>query len=239
MSISLNYRPTHHCTDWALRKHQLLVLLGSRPSISSVLHSALLGYGRRAASPATEDLSSSVIVSEAKRIAALCSSPCYLTLCDGRQAAVIEKDLMDGRIKTTNQYIVQTNHDSDHSECCEGGAKLQAAVLGNEIWREDSTQRQDDMLRKLGNHLVTSSGHLHGHEKLHEGNGACVEGFTSPSNEVEMMPVPEESLIEWVADRTISTYFTHFACIMDPTTGKIRWLRRGPDARNEHKRSSK
>ncbi|KAM5353072.1 hypothetical protein ACJZ2D_017048 [Fusarium nematophilum] len=40
--------------------------------------------------------------------------------------------------------------------------------------------------------------------------------------------VSEEMLREWMMDERISNEFTHFACIMDPVTGRVPWLRRGP-----------
>lgn len=175
------------------------------------------------------------IVTQANSIASIFSSPCYLTLCDGKQAAVIEKDLMDGRIKITGQYIVQTNHDSDHSKCCGDGKKFQAMVLGNEIWRQDSTQRQDHMLQGLMNHGRCAGMKPKAFEEILEKNGACINSKLAANNETATIAVTEDTLRTLMADEAISTSFTHFACIMDPQAGKIRWLRRGPDPRIEHR----
>lgn len=100
--MSLNFRPTHSCSTLALRTHQLLVLLGFRPSICSVLRSTL--FDPPAALPLSlPDLASS--------LSWVKSSPCYLVLCTPHLTTTIEKDLSTGLTSSSPSFIVYTNHD--------------------------------------------------------------------------------------------------------------------------------
>jgi hypothetical protein len=218
LSISLNYRPIHWCSNSSLRKHQPLVVLGFRPSISSVIRSAVFS---------TEEQK---IVDKAQKLALLPSSPCYLTLCDGEQGVVIEKDLISGRIKSANQFIVQTNHDSDHSSCCEekkGNDRV--AAPHNELWLQDSTDRMGVIQRKWTEHAAQAVENEEANVSEAKRNGDCISRqLLKNAEDIDLGGLEEETLRQWMKDEAISNNFTHFACILDPVAGKIRWIARGP-----------
>lgn len=227
LSISLNYRPVHHCPQGALRKHQLLVVLGLRPSISSILRSVVFESQKWADN---KEGDTSPIIGYARSISRKPSSPCYLTLCDGKEAVAIDKDLDHGRIKSANQFIVQTNHDSDHSSCCPADTthKDRPEVPHNELWLQDS----NDRMSVIKNKWIEHSNNLEGSNEVYltqaNKNGACING-PPVGDDVDLGAISEETLIEWMEDVHISNNFTHFACILDSTAGKIRWLERGPE----------
>ncbi|KAM5353565.1 hypothetical protein ACJ41O_000215 [Fusarium nematophilum] len=199
LSISLNYRPLHLCDNSHLKKHQLLVILGFRPSVSSIIRKTLF---------AQQDSSS--LVEQAKTLAAVRSAPCYLTLCDGSHAVVVEKDLVTGRIREDDRFIVQTNHDSSEAARCGAEARSEPLTPHPVLWLRDSSDRMDV---------------IHGKWTLH----CQVDGEDAPELvDGEKRAVSEEVLREWMVDERISNGFTHFACIMDPLTGRVPWLRRGP-----------
>lgn len=144
---------------------------------------------------------------------------------------VIEKDLFSGRIKSANQFIVQTNHDSDHSSCCENSKKGTdgSGAPHNEIWLQDSTGRMGVIQRKWTEHAAQA-----GHDNevdLSEvkRNGDCISRqLVKNADDIDLGALSEETLREWMKDEAISNNFTHFACILDAATGKIRWIARGP-----------
>jgi hypothetical protein len=58
-------------------------------------------------------------------------------------------------------------------------------------------------------------------------NGLCLdEGVHGPASRPKK-GVRESSLEEWMMEFPIINECTHYACIMDPLTGKVRWLQRG------------
>ncbi|KAK7415023.1 hypothetical protein QQX98_006160 [Neonectria punicea] len=215
LSLSLNYRPIHLCDNWALRKHQCLVILGFRPAISSIIRSTFFSPQhttcKNAANPSIVDM--------ARSIASIPTAPCYLTFSDGKKAVVVEKDLLSGRIRAADNFIVQTNHDSGHAMgCLPNGVSddAQPATPHPDLWLADSSERMDVILEKWVDHS--------GQQDSSGGNRDATSGVW----DIGTKPVAEENLRAWMRDDKISNMYTHFACIMDPCTGTIRWVERGP-----------
>jgi len=103
LSMSLNFRPNHNGTSFSSHFHfyssQLLVLLGRRPSIASVMRKKLH-------SPTSPTLQ--CIASETPSIP---STAAYLIFSDGEMTMVIEKDHITATAKRREDFIVATNHD--------------------------------------------------------------------------------------------------------------------------------
>ncbi|TVY36978.1 hypothetical protein LSUB1_G004347 [Lachnellula subtilissima] len=197
LSLSLNFRPNHDCSTRSLRIHQLLVLFGFRPSIASILRSTILpgspGHGIPPLSDSTLHLSSQR------------TAPCYMILCDGMRTTVIEKDILDAKIRTSSTFVVQTNHDtSQHGDI---------PVEDLEAWVEESEERMD-CVQKKWNAL----------QRRHERKQA--KGKTG---EDEQPMVREETLKGWVRAYPIMNELSHFGAIMAPENGTIRFLERGSE----------
>ncbi|VUC29477.1 unnamed protein product [Clonostachys rosea] len=237
LSISLNYRPSneHSCSSADVRKHQLLVLFGFRPSIASVLRSVILkerGWTLHETSPGDNTLAP--VISLAKQLIKQPTSPCYLTLCDGINAAVIEKDVYSGKLKTSDRFIVQTNHDTHKSGCCAGrritpsdSDDPRASLLGAEPWLKDSNLRMTMMHEKWLLHAGGMETALPAESEKKEENGLC---FSKESDTLGVRPsvgVKEHLLQEWMMEFPILNECSHYGCIMDPRMGEIRWLARG------------
>ncbi|KAM0275119.1 hypothetical protein ACHAQH_007523 [Verticillium albo-atrum] len=235
LSLSLNYRPTHECSKAALRKHQMLVLFGFRPSISSVLRAVILDKRRwPLPEPSSCDNAPTPFVSLANQLAKEPTSPCYLTLCDGQESAVIEKDVRDGKIKTSNQFIVQANHDTHGSGCCgskpnpdSDPSEPQTTLLGGELFLEDSTERMGMMQQNWLLHTVGSRNAPPAADEKDEPNGLCLDEGAMSHEARPTKGVRERALQAWMREFPIINECTHYACIMDPQTGGIRWLERG------------
>ncbi|KAI9891769.1 MAG: hypothetical protein M1814_002333 [Vezdaea aestivalis] len=103
LSLSLNFRPTHHCATTTLITHQILVMLGIRPSIATKLRALLL----------TESCPS--LNSILERFPKEVCTPCYTIFCDGDTAVVVEKDHKAAHIRSATDFIVHTNHDSPNN----------------------------------------------------------------------------------------------------------------------------
>ncbi|KAJ7230563.1 beta subunit of N-acylethanolamine-hydrolyzing acid amidase-domain-containing protein [Mycena pura] len=102
LSMSLNYRVRLDSPSSVIshRLHQTALLLGLRPSISSLLRRILL-----APSPPTLD-------TLAQTVPRTPSTPCYLTFCAPTGVLVLEKDLVRATAHASPDFLAVTNHDA-------------------------------------------------------------------------------------------------------------------------------
>ncbi|KAK1622253.1 beta subunit of N-acylethanolamine-hydrolyzing acid amidase-domain-containing protein [Colletotrichum phormii] len=244
LSVSLNFRPGHECGYGCLIKHQLAVLFGLRESVPSMLRRIILNenistknanaYDTKVPNPLENSEKPTFITSIAKKIASFNASPCYLTLCDGKQVVNILKDLHDGKIKTSNLFQIQCNHDPDHRRCCgrlavrHGADPVQAKPMESEAWIEESGERQNAFHEKWIEHIraITNGIDITWAKQ----NSCCtdLELDAEASKSGEIPGIDEAKLREWVATYPTTNEATHFMCIMDPLTGGIHWISRGP-----------
>ncbi|RYP56096.1 hypothetical protein DL771_012159 [Monosporascus sp. 5C6A] len=235
MSLSMNFRPNHTCSTHALRRHQLLVILGRRKSIASVFRSFILDgvyrsrEGHSAGASADAPPKAQTLLDQAKRLASERCAPCYIVLCDGREAAVIEKDLSEGSIRTSTEFLVQTNHDvhqagsSNPDESAGITLNMNSApLLGHDEWIYESTHRMNAVISKWQRHLKRNypsaatdpSGSPEEDGRL---NGETAVPTRDPS-------ITEATLKNWLRSDPVLNDCTHFQCILDPKTGRIRWI---------------
>ncbi|WEW56161.1 Ntn hydrolase superfamily protein [Emydomyces testavorans] len=122
LSVSLNFRPNHDMSsawrNFRFYGGHLLVLLGVRRSISSLLRQCLLpsvtpksswiGWfpGRQPKQPRAVSLD--IISAVVPKIP---STAAYLIFCDGASAVVMEKDHRSAVIHSSSSFIVATNSD--------------------------------------------------------------------------------------------------------------------------------
>jgi hypothetical protein len=153
-------------------------------------------------------------------VAELRSAPCYLILCDGDQAVVLEKDLTTAKVHTSDEFIVHTNHDTDAREenKVTGGnnQKDKTMLLGMEELLEESEERHACVRNKW--------------ENLKKRHVRRVSRDGAQSGEKPY--VREETLKNWVKAYPTMNESTHFGCVLDPKRGEIRFLERGtPEVR--------
>ncbi|ETS74692.1 hypothetical protein PFICI_13176 [Pestalotiopsis fici W106-1] len=192
-----------------------MVLLGRRRSIGSILRKEILDHRK----PAAGREPVLCVRERAQRFKSLRAPPCYIVFCDGNEVAVIEKDLNTGKTRFSNDFLVHTNHDVHHLVDAKSEEYAKASFLGHEEWLEESTNRKECFERKWTRHLIRNQWEATAKESSHG-----IEGGTTT------YPVQESTLKRWVSSGTTMADCTHFACIMDPKSGEIRWLRRGPKA---------
>lgn len=203
LSISLNFRPNHTCSTFKLRLHQILVLFGFRPSVTSIMRLALL--------PSDNGISTARLEESVDTLSQKTTAPCYLVLCDGNRTTVIEKDLITAKTRTSTEFIVHTNHDTEPAEHIHNEKEKKSPVIGMDAWVEESEDRRACIQRKW-------DGVKKRHEKKHP-----VEGKDPGKGPT----VREDTLKKWVKAYPVMNECSHFGCIMDPLTGTIRFLERG------------
>ena len=203
LSISLNFRPTHDSStrmkEFKFRAHQILVLVGKRRAISSVLRNCLL-----------DEKVEMDVEALAQSLAGIRSTATYLIFSSGRKTVTMEKDYRTAIIRSAEDYIVVLNNDvadeadpHRYEENVNGNTGAEIAGLLDilsmdrkkcvvDLW----TQTVDDRKKR---------------------------GTIRPG---ETPYVTKSDVIRWMGVEDIANSETHYGTIMDPSSGQIIWLER-------------
>ncbi|KAF2841386.1 hypothetical protein M501DRAFT_1022716 [Patellaria atrata CBS 101060] len=212
LSISLNFRPNHNDTNSLVANtrfyfNHLLVLLGLRPSISSILRSYILPQYKvvqKAVSKEQSMTCSQSLKDILETLPSQHSTAAYLIFCSGENTAVVEKDHITAKVYESSSFIAATNHDAELVTSTDETNPYtpQHDIAGMADLIEDSTQRKACVSEKWQRACQRSG--------LREGEAA----------------ISQKTLVNWVSAYPICNEETHYACIMDPTAGSFVWVRR-------------
>lgn len=146
------------------------------------------------------------------------TSPCYLILSDGISATVLEKDLYNAKIRSSDEFLVHTNNDTLTSPSEKTLLQETPPILnildnmGIDAFLKDSKERSACVQKKWN--ALKSRQKRKQQAQLEE-------------DELIRSSVREETLIRWVKKYPTMNEQSHFGCVMDPKRGEIRWLERG------------
>lgn len=212
LSMSLNFRPNHNRTtgfsNFRFYFHHLSVLLGFRPSISSLLRQMLLPSlypSPVAGSPATLD-------SIERKLPKTRSTAAYLIFSDGNRTMTLEKDHITAVVKSSDRFIVTCNHDASFDHV----SKTTAEILDTRsnalklTGREDLIEESVDRKKKARNLWEHSSSRKKSKSKRPSHN--------SPS-------VSTQNVIDWMDTYPIRNESTHYGVVMDPKKGNFIWIK--------------
>jgi hypothetical protein len=206
-------------SEFKFRGHQLLMLLGRRPSISSVLRSYILPeyhqhFFSRKWYPSTKRLPDLAAIT--KILPSTPSTAAYIIASSGQVTTVFEKDRVTSGIRSSRSFITATNHDNvmepnpvdlGKESAVAGTPQVQVGMEALMELIADSTERQTLM-----------------EKKWHKAKEAFTKSH--PGTSTEEMYVTQNELSVWLQDYPVTNELTHFACIMDPERGEVVWLRR-------------
>ena len=208
--MSLNFRPTHdksgRLSEFRFYSHHLLVLFGFQPSISSLLRSYLLP----ALSSNTSQLDSSALDAIRRDLPGVATTAAYLVFSDGYETLTIEKDHHTGLVRSSNEFIVATNHD---------------------VSEEDTTQplkatHEKSFKTLLDGMVVGSIGRRNVAIKLWERSTKRTKRNPTTRANAHRQNLTKDTVIQWMDTDPILNEETHFATIMDPKDGKVVWVKR-------------
>ncbi|KKZ66320.1 hypothetical protein EMCG_07921 [[Emmonsia] crescens] len=276
LSVSLNFRPYHDISkpffNFQFYASHLLVLLGIRRSISSLLRQCLLPSASTRWSFLTEtwrggarrpahSLSLGGIAAELPRIP---STAAYIIISDGNSTTVLEKDYRSAITRSSSSFIVATNSDigAESSESTTGTNNittskphtLQLAGLEEliedsierrtcmqDFWDEKTSQatqsqastgRRDPLRRTRSSKAAASKQQpaISSSAAPSSTSQACMseQGVDKGTSQIQEVTATPAEIIEWTSTHPITNEMTHFATVMDPTEGKIVWVRRYP-----------
>ncbi|KAI9896901.1 hypothetical protein N3K66_007923 [Trichothecium roseum] len=213
LSMSLNFRPYHARETWmqaaAFRWHQAMVVLGMRPSISSVMRHYLLRPGTDDDDRGEEGVTEKEVEDIMQELTASHSTSAYLIFCTAQRVFVVEKDNGWANIRSSDKYLVACNHDAEDEldpsrleRTAEEMATVGEGMIGMAELVGYSIDRKDHMdklwKRRLGRR-----------------RSARLKGL----GEV----VTQTDVVKMISDAEISNEETHYAAVMDPGTGRVVW----------------
>ncbi len=215
LSISLNFRPTHDSSSWLASVrfylHHLLVLLGIRPAISSILRQVLIPTSN---SPSNVKSLGSTLDSIERNLPSLKTTATYLIFSDGERTITMEKDNHTAVVRSSKEFIVTTNHDqadelrpkSEIAAQDASGRTLQ--VTGMEGIVEDSIVRKEAAVKRW------------------EQQSNAAKRASGNRSDDEPVYLTTKKVVEWVESYPTANEETHFAVVMDPKEGKMIYARR-------------
>ncbi|KAK5683157.1 hypothetical protein LTS10_004688 [Elasticomyces elasticus] len=217
LSLSLNFRPCRNdngkfWSDVKYTWHLLMVLLGCRSSIASVLRTYLLsGLMRQpvdpdcSRAPCYTDIVQSFAAGDGPSMST--STACYLCFCSGTETTVVEKDRVTARVRSSSDFIVITNNDEE------------GLSTYNERAEQGSTRALD---------LAEIVGEARERKQCAEENWRRLRGEQTTINQssrISNLPKTAD-VVTLVQQYPTTNEMTHFACVMDPQQGTIVWCRR-------------
>ncbi len=214
LSMSLNFRPNHDASsklaNFRFYSHIVLVLLGYRPSISSVLRQYLLPSQSQ---PGTVKVPAQTLDSIEQSLPGITTTAAYLIFCDGDRTVTVEKDHRTAVIRSSYDFIAATNHDaaeetrsrSQHASDQDSSRALQ--TTGMEGIVDESISRKSTVV------------------KLWEKSLGKAKSNSSQRLPKQRQILTEKRIAEWLDVYPITNEETHFATIMDPKSGQIVWIK--------------
>ncbi|OAP65716.1 hypothetical protein AYL99_01688 [Fonsecaea erecta] len=222
LSLSLNFRGVHNAArrrDHArFYLHHLLVLLGYRPSISSILREYITPED-------PEDDQCKTLQEISDELIPRHTTAAYLLFCDGVSAIVIEKDYETGVVRQSNTFIGVTNNDEEELGSSNEATPLAAQVsakacavrAGMEAIIEESRDRLDAISSKW-------------RACLRKAKRKSQKVGNDPSQAERNLAITTDVVIDWVSAYPTTNEQTHFATLMDPLNGRVVWTRIYPEA---------
>ncbi|KAK3622044.1 hypothetical protein LTR56_022416 [Elasticomyces elasticus] len=219
LSLSLNFRPCRNengkfWSDVKYAWHLLMVLLGYRSSIASVLRTFLLSGlmrhpvdGNCSRPPCYTDIVQSFAAGEGPNMPT--STACYLCFCSGIETTVVEKDRATAQVRSSSDFVVITNNDEESLSTYNARAEQEStrALDLAEIVGEARERKQcaEENWRRLRAEQITTNQ-----------SSRISNDLTNNTADV----------VTLVQQYPTTNEMTHFACVMDPQQGTIVWCRR-------------
>ena len=216
LSMSLNFRPNHDASNrlanFRFYSHHLLVLLGLRQSIPSLLRQQLLPSSQ---SSTYSDMEIPTLDTIEHKLPSMTTTAAYLVFSDGNRCLTMEKDHHTAIIRSSAEFIVSTNHDAvdesqlppKNADALPGSKNPQSSVMDLLDGLEDSVDR-----KRLATNLWKSSTRSKRNQS---------QKFKRNSR----FPC-QDDVVRWMGTFPIVNELTHFAAIMDPRAGSMVWIKR-------------
>jgi hypothetical protein len=258
LSASLNFRPVHDTSkNLAFYSNHLLVLLGMRQSISSLLRECIFSFP---SDFQPESLNLSTLEDIVANVPGMPTTAAYFIFSDGATTVTMEKDHRTAIVRSSSSFIVTTNHDQQSEASLKaiaqdkrrnhagltlvsGGSEAMADLIEDSNERRDCIQARWD--RKLKKHTKvrpsverlrteqnqadqpqgTRSSLRLRRKKEDEAEEESRQASMCQSEGLDLA-ITRKDAISWLTTYPVLNEETHYATIMDPSEGRIVWVKR-------------
>ncbi len=256
LSMSLNMRPNHdrstRLANFRFYFHILLVLLGYRPSISSILRQQLLPSQTSSRRPKA---TTPTLESIEQTLPSTSTTAAYLIFSDGDRTVTMEKDHHTATVQSSSAFIVATNHDeaqegspescipneqavsetlqpTDVQDLADDGVESKNLALNDNEAEAKSPELGTSKEPSFSETLQATTMQDAIENSLERKNMALKfweESLKMPvqdGSESHVGPVTRDTLAYWLGTYPVTSELTHYAAIMDAKDGKVVWAER-------------
>lgn len=241
LSASLNFRPVHSkqpgfAGDVAFYLNHLLVLLGWRQSISSLMRECVFAPFQSSSATKNKDISD--LRNIKRNIPSVPTTAAYLIFSDGETTLAMEKDYKTAVVRSSESFIVTTNHDQPPSSDTDGvgnekkmGNHIGLSLISSDVQAiedliEESTERYECIQARWDERTRRhNKQQLRNAEQAQRGTRSSVR-LRQKREESAELGVTREEAIEWLTMYPVLNESTHYACLMDAKKGEVVWGRK-------------
>lgn len=258
LSASLNFRPVHDTSkNLAFYSNHLLVLLGIRQSISSLLRECIFSFPSDT-QPESKKLST--LESIVANIPGMPTTAAYFIFSNGTTTVTMEKDHRTAIVRSSSSFIVTTNHDQqseaslkaiaqDKRQSHAGLTLVSGGIEAMADLIEDSNERRDCIQAKWDKKLKK---HMQGQERVERQEAEQIQAHQSQGTRSSLrlrrkkeeeakvqqrrgsifhsddndLAITQKEAISWLTTYPVLNEETHYASIMDPSEGRMVWVKR-------------
>ncbi|KAF3395961.1 Acid ceramidase [Penicillium rolfsii] len=263
LSMSLNFRPVHDTSrNVAFYTNHLLVLLGIRQSISSLMRECLFSFPDDP-KPKRGENSLSTLEKIVAHVPSMPTTAAYLTFSDGNTTVTMEKDHRTALVRSSPSFIVITNHDQgpdakspeiiakemrkNHAglSLVSADAQLMADLIEDSHERRGCMQaRWDQTVQQAAQAKKAAMKQIPEHidnPGQPQGSRSSLRLRNKREKEAELAEQQRKSIEDSVGDEDVAVFAkevvswlttypvlneeTHYATILDPSKGKVTWVR--------------
>jgi hypothetical protein len=243
LSISLNFRAVHDSRwNFGFYLNYLLVLLGLRQSITSLLRQLLIPVTSTVKGGLSNTSTIDEIVANIPRTP---STAAYLIFCDGSKTVAMEKDYQTAIIRSSDSFIITTNHDQEPSqstaEAIANDTGYAGLRTGNDMQSmadliDESKERQASMQSKWDRRLKDQQKIKRRRVKESSQPGASGVHLRWKQNGEKNIKETMDSevsitlgtALRWLWSYPIVNEDTHYAVLMDPVKGRFIYAGKFP-----------
>ena len=214
LSMSLNFRPNHdqngRVANYRFYFHVVLVLLGFRPSISSLLRQCLLpsnGEGNGST------FQTQGLASIERTLPRIPTTAAYLVFSDGDRTIVVEKDNRTAIVRSADDFITVTNHDT---------AEEDQAQMPRVASQDANTLSKFGMAELVEESMSRKAALVQKWQRV-QGKPRRRSSRRLPQQRTILFV---DDVAGWMEDYPIANEETHFATVMDPKAGTVIWAQR-------------
>lgn len=238
LSVSLNFRAVHDTRrNWGFYFNYLLVLLGLRQSITSLLRQCVLPSVE--GSTSTRLSNTSTIEEILDEVPCLRTTAAYLIFCDGSSIVAMEKDYETACWRRSSSFLIKTNHDDYTVSVMDEAIANDRGYTGLRVSDgmqsmaeiiEESKERQASMQGKWDRRVQDHGVFQQQLKRRRVKDDALPRsmrlkwkrntkmGWEDPESEVS---VTLGTVLGWLCSDPIVNEDTHYAVLMDPVEGRF------------------